>query len=178
MDATLAAGLLVLRVIFGLTVAAHGAQKLFGWFGGPGIERFGGMLEQLGLVPASKWSWVAALAEFGGGLLVALGLLSPIGNFLVIGGMLTAILLVHLRKGFFNAKGGMELPFLIAAGVLGLSLTGPGAWSLDAVWRVRLPEPATWLACAVLTLLGVALAIGVRATRTANVPRQARGAAS
>jgi putative oxidoreductase len=80
---TIAAGLLLLRLVFGLTVAAHGAQKLFGWFGGPGLEGFGGFLEQLGIAPASRWSWAAALAEFGGGLLVALGLLSRLGNFLV-----------------------------------------------------------------------------------------------
>ena len=159
MSPTIAAGLFLLRLVFGLTVAAHGAQKLFGWFGGPGLEGFGGFLEQLGIAPASRWSWAAALAEFGGGLLVVLGLLSPLGNFLVIGAMLTAILVVHLPKGFFNAQGGIELPFLIASGILGLSITGPGSWSLDALWQVRLPEPGTWLVCAFLTLLGVAAAL-------------------
>src|SRR2546421_358103 len=168
MSTSLAAGLLLLRLVFGLTVAAHGAQKLFGWFGGSGLEGFGGFLEQLGGAPVSRWSWAAALAEFGGGLLVAVGLLSPIGNFLVVGAMLTAVLVVHLPKGFFNAEGGIEFPFLIAACVLALSITGAGPWSLDAFWHVRLPEPGTWLVCAVLTLIGVAGAIGIRATRAAG----------
>lgn len=175
MSASIAAGLLLLRLVFGLTVAAHGAQKLFGWFGGPGLEGFGGFLEQLGIAPASRWSWAAALAEFGGGLLVAIGLLSPIGNFLVIGAMLTALLVVHLPMGFFNAQGGIELPFLIGACVLGLSITGPGSWSLDALWNVRLPEPGTWLICAVVTLLAVAGATGIRAARTAEMQRHAPG---
>jgi len=105
MVSSIAAGLLFLRLVFGLTVAAHGAQKLFAWFGGPGLEGFGGFLEQLGIVPGSRWSWVAALGEFAGGLLVALGLLSPIGNFLVIGSMLTAILVV---AAYFMGPGGSE----------------------------------------------------------------------
>jgi putative oxidoreductase len=175
MVSSIAAGLLLLRLTFGLTVAAHGAQKLFAWFGGPGLEGFGGFLEQLGIAPGSRWSWVAALGEFAGGLLVALGLLSPIGNFLVIGSMLTAILVIHLPHGFFNQKGGIELPFLIAAGMLGLSLTDPGSWSLDTLLHVRFPEPATWLICAVVTLLGVAAAIGTRAMRAANMQRHAPG---
>jgi putative oxidoreductase len=100
----------LLRLVFGLTVAAHGAQKLFGWFGGPGLEGFGGFLEQLGIAPASRWSWAAALAEFGGGLLVAIGLLSPIGTFLVIGAMLTALLVVHLPMGFSMRRVGSSFP--------------------------------------------------------------------
>jgi putative oxidoreductase len=175
MASSIAAGLLILRLAFGLTVAAHGAQKLFSWFGGPGLEGFGGFLEQLGIAPGSRWSWVAALGEFAGGLLVALGLLSPIGNFLVIGSMLTAILVVHLPQGFFNQTGGIELPFLIASGMLGLSVTGPGSWSLDSLWHVRFPEPATWLVCAVVMLLGVAAAIGTRAGRAAKMHGHAPG---
>jgi putative oxidoreductase len=175
MGSGIATGLLLLRLAFGLTVAAHGAQKLFAWFGGPGLEGFGGFLEQLGIAPGSRWSWVAALGEFVGGLLVALGLLSPIGNFLVIGSMLTAILVVHLPQGFFNQKGGIELPFLIASGMLGLSVTGPGSWSLDAAWHVRFPEPATWLVCALVMLVGVAAAVGTRAMRAANMQRDAPG---
>jgi hypothetical protein len=64
---------------------------------------------------------------------------------------------------------------LIAAAMLGLSLTGPGSWSLDSLWRVRLPEPATWLVFAVLTLLGVAGAIAMRAMRTEDMQRHAPG---
>src|SRR3977135_859734 len=140
---SVAVGLVFLGLAFGLTVAAHGTQKLFAWFGGPGLEGFGGFLEQLGIAPGSRWSWVAALGEFAGGLLVALGLLSPIGNFLVIGSMLTAILVVHLPQGVFNQKGGIELPFLIASGMLGLSVTGPGAWWIAAPLPVRFSQPAT-----------------------------------
>src|SRR3989442_9157733 len=73
-------GLLILRVVVGLTMAAHGAQKLFGWFGGPGIQGFAGFLSRLEIRPARFWAWVAGLAELCGGLALAIGLLTPLAS--------------------------------------------------------------------------------------------------
>src|SRR3977135_4745086 len=139
-------GLLVLRIGVGLTVAAHGGQKVFGWFGGSGIQGFAGMRGQIRFSPARWWAWAAALAEFVGGLLVAAGLLSPIGSFAIIGSMAVVILAVHARNGFWNKDGGIEFPLLIVVVALALSVSGPGELSLDRLVRTRLPHPAARLA--------------------------------
>ena len=152
-------GLLLLRVVVGLTVAAHGAQKLFGWFGGPGIAGFGGWLSQLGIKPERPWAVMAGLAEFGGGLLVALGLLTPIGALAVCGSMLVAIFTIHAGKGFWNQNGGVEFPLTILGTMVALSLTGPGVYSFDRLLSITLPEPATWLVATLLVLLGVTAAL-------------------
>ena len=109
------AGLLVARLVFGLSLAAHGAQKLFGWFGGYGLAGTGGFFEQLGYRPGKTFAALAGVAEFGGGLLMALGLLGPVGAALTISVMIVAAVTVHLGKGFFASGGGVELTFLYAA---------------------------------------------------------------
>ena len=152
-------GLLILRLGVGLILAAHGAQKLFAWFGGSGIGGFAGGLQKMGLRPPRFWAVMAGLAEFGGGLLVATGFLNPLGSFAVIAAMSVAILVVHLPKGFFNSKGGLEFPLSLAIAALALSVTGPGAYSLDGLLRLSLPEPLTWLVAAIGTVAGVALAL-------------------
>src|SRR5256885_11374399 len=91
-------GLLIIRVVVGLLVAGHGAQKLFGWFGGYGLRGTAGWMGSMGLQPAIPWTLLAGGSEFGGGLLLALGLLSPLGSLGVIAAMLTAIILVHWPK--------------------------------------------------------------------------------
>lgn len=149
----LAIGLLVLRLVVGVTVSAHGAQKLFGWFGGPGLSGFGGMLESMKVRPSALWALVASAGEFVGGILLVLGLLNPIGPFMVAGSMLVAIVLVHASKGFWNANRGVEFPLQILAAAIALSLTGYGAFSVDAAVGIALPMPATWIVLALLTLL-------------------------
>jgi len=124
-------GLLVLRIVVGLTMAAHGSQKLFGWFQGPGITGFAGMLGHLKIRPAMFWAWVAASAEFLGGLALALGFLTPLASYAIAGAMLVALATVHLAKGFWNTQGGIEFPLLILASVVALALTGPGVYSID-----------------------------------------------
>ena len=155
----LSVGLFVLRVVVGLTVAGHGAQKMFGWFGGPGISGFRGWLAQMNVKPAGPWAVGAGIAEFAGGLLVAGGFLTQIAALAVCGSMLSAIFLVHWTKGFWNMSGGYEFPLVILAAMVGLALAGPGAISIDSIAKVALPEPVTLLVTGGLVVLGVAAAL-------------------
>ena len=123
--------LLAVRLIVGLGLAAHGAQKLFGWFGGYGLKGTGGWLESLGFRPGQTFALLAGLGEFVGGSLVALGLGGPIGPGLMISVLVVAILTVHIKNGFFVTANGFELPLLyISIGVL-FAMIGYGAYSLD-----------------------------------------------
>jgi putative oxidoreductase len=135
-------GLLVIRVVLGGIMAAHGAQKLFGWFGGFGISGTAGWLESMGFKPARLHATVTGVAEFGGGILLALGFLTPLGGAAVAGVMLVAIALVHWNKGFFNSNGGYEFNLLIVATSIALAMTGPGTISLDHLvgWNLSGPE--------------------------------------
>ncbi|HVJ27733.1 MAG TPA: DoxX family protein, partial [Vicinamibacterales bacterium] len=92
-------GLLLIRAVVGLTMAAHGAQKLFGWFGGYGLEGTGGFLEQLGFRPGRRHAFMAGLVETGGGLFLALGLLTPFAAAAIVAVMLVAAVTVHLKGG-------------------------------------------------------------------------------
>ena len=160
-------GLIILRLAFGLTLAAHGAQKMFGLFEGPGLEGFAGMLGKVGVRPQRPFAIAAAGGELVGGLLVALGFLMPVGPLVVAAGMVVAIVTVHLQRGFWNSAGGYELPFLVAAAMSGLSFTGPGAVSLDYFTGLELPEPTTWIIVAILAGLGAAAALASRLSRRA-----------
>jgi putative oxidoreductase len=163
----LALGLLVLRLVIGLTIAAHGAQKLFGWWGGPGMTGWTQVVTRLRIRPAKPWAWVAALSEFVGGLLVALGFLTPLGVLAIAGSMLVAIATVHLSKGFWVTKGGYEYNLSILAAVAALALIGPGAYSLDEALRIHFPQPLTAIA------VTIALIIGVSVTLLTRSPQQA-----
>ena len=155
-------GLLILRVIIGLIVAAHGAQKLFGWWSGPGMKGWVQMVEKLRIRPARPWAWVAALAELVGGLMLATGLLSPLGSFAIAGSMLVAIATVHLSRGFWVTKGGYEFNLSILAAVAALALIGPGALSLDRILSISLPEPVTLIVLTIALIAGVAVTLGSR----------------
>jgi putative oxidoreductase len=136
------AGFLLVRLVLGAIMAAHGAQKLFGWFGGPGLAGTEGWLESMGFKPARLHAVVVGLAEFAGGALLALGLLTPLGAAAVAGVMLVAIATVHWSNGFFNSGGGYEFNLLIAASAIALAITGPGEISIDhlAGWTLSGPE--------------------------------------
>ena len=155
------AGLLILRLILGLIVAAHGAQKLFGWFNGPGLDGFAAGLERLGVRPGWPWALIAGLVEFGGGLLVAAGLLTPVAALFVAGDLLVAIITVHIAKGFWNTDGGFEFPLAVIGGMVALSLVGPGRLAIDTVIPLHLPQPATWLIIVIIVLLGVIAAVAL-----------------
>ena len=128
--------LLVLHVVVGLLFFAHGTQKLFGWFGGYGLVRTAGFFDQLGLRPGRLHAWAAAFAETVGGILLALGLFTPIGAALVIAVMTAAVITVHWEKGLFNTEGGYEFNLTLVAAVFALSGVGPGEWSLDNVFGI------------------------------------------
>ena len=167
-----ALGLLILRLVIGLTLVAHGAQKLFGWWGGPGLKGWEGAMNHMRIRPAIFWTWVSALAEFGGGLALALGLLTPLPSFAIAGSMLVAIALVHLPKGFFNSKGGFEFNLAILAALATIALAGPGAYSLDAAFGIRFPEPITLFVMTILLILGVGAALLTRAPEPAAQTRR------
>src|SRR5258708_6425024 len=99
-------GLLLLRLSVGLTLGAHGAQKLFGWFGGPGLDGTAKGMEMLGFHPGRRHALMAGLTEVGGGLLLALGLLTPLAAAIVFAVMLVAAVSAHVKRGFFLASGG------------------------------------------------------------------------
>ncbi len=161
--ATVSLGLLLARLVLGLLMAAHGAQKLFGWFGGHGLAGTGGYFEQLGFRPGRAFALAAGLAEFGGGLLVALGFLGPVGPALVVSVMLVAALTVHRSGGLFAMTNGVEVPLLYSAGAVALALTGPGAYSLDALLGLQaLSAPAVALAAIAAGLVGGAVNLFTR----------------
>jgi putative oxidoreductase len=126
-------GLLILRLVVGLALVAHGTQKLFGWFGGYGIAGTGSYLEQLGFKPGRVQAALSGVAEAGGGLLLAVGLVTSLAAAAVISVMFVAIVSVHLPKGFFGQNGGFEYPLILATVASALAFTGPGAFSLDSV---------------------------------------------
>jgi putative oxidoreductase len=150
-------GLLLIRLVFGLAFAAHGAQKLFGWFGGYGIAGTGGFLESLGFRPGKMFATVSGLGEFIGGLLFALGFLGAAGPALMLSVMLVASITVHIKNGFFATGNGIELPLLYAVGAIGVALTGPGHYSLDAALGYQLSTPKlTWIFLALGLIGGIA----------------------
>lgn len=126
-------GLLVIRLVFGLTFAAHGAQKLFGWFGGYGIAGTGGYFESIGIKPGKPMALLAGLGEFGGGLLFAAGLLTPLAALAIVITMLVAIITVTGKNGYWITANGYEYSVAIIAVAVGVALTGPGAYALDAL---------------------------------------------
>jgi putative oxidoreductase len=126
-------GLLLLRLAVGLTFGAHGTQKLFGWFGGGGLEPVGQFFGMLGFTPGRRHALMAGLAETVSGLLLAFGLLTPLAAAVIVAVMFVAVFSVHIKKGFFGQNGGYEYPLLLAVAALTLAFTGPGSLSFDAL---------------------------------------------
>ena len=155
-------GILILRLVVGLTLAAHGAQKLFGWFGGYGLTTTGTFFEQLGFVPGRRSALLAGMAETGAGVLLALGLATPVGAALAIAVMLVAAVTVHLKQGFFVTKNGYEYTLILGIAALSLAFTGPGAISVDALLGLT-DRGAVWgVAALVIGLVGGAIQLGRR----------------
>ena len=123
--------LLGLRLVVGLGFAAHGAQKLFGSFGGYGLDGTAGFFEQIGLRPGALHARAAGTVEFLGGLLIALGLVTPFAAAALIAVMIAAVLTVHVKNGFFNTDQGYEYNLTLIAVLFVLAAIGSGQWSLD-----------------------------------------------
>jgi putative oxidoreductase len=155
---TFSIGLLVARIVVGLLMAAHGAQKIFGWFGGYGLNATGQFFEQIGFHPGTAFAGAAAISEILSGLLVALGFLGPAGPALMISVMIVAAVTVHWEHGIFASKNGIELPLLYGTAALGLAVTGFGQYSLDAWLGIagHLPAVDTWVALAIGVVGGFA----------------------
>ena len=145
---------LIVRVAQGSLMAGHGAQKLFGSFGGPGLEGTSGFMEMLGMRPGRPWAYLAGLSEFGGGVLTALGFLNPLGPLGVIGSMSMATRKAHWGKPIWVTEGGAELPVLNIAISTALMIREPDAFSLDRLLGIRLPR---WVG--LVGLVGVILTV-------------------
>ncbi len=130
---TISAGLLLARLMVGLLMAGHGSQKLLGWFGGHGIAGTGVFFEQLGFRPGRLFATVAAATEIVSGVLVALGLLGPVGPALMLSVMIVAAVSVHWKNGLWTQGGGIELSLFYGTVAVALALTGFGRYSLDSL---------------------------------------------
>jgi len=177
MAISLGLGLLILRLVVGLTIAAHGAQKLFGWFGGAGFTKTAQGMQKQGFNPTWFWTSLVILGEFGGGLSVAFGFLTPLGSAGIFSTMLMAIFKSHWKNGFWNSKRGLEFPLALLAMGVAIGLIGPGSYSLDVLFGIALPE--TLLFC-VLAVAGIFVdIIGLIISRPAAVaPSEVKSSAS
>lgn len=162
--------LLVLRLTVGGLLAGHGAQKLFGWGGGPGPAGTAAYMASLEITPPKQWAYAAGTSEFVGGALTVLGLLNPIGPLLGIGSMATAWLTQHKDKPIWVTKGGAELPATNLAALAALVLAGPGVISLDAAFGTRIPW---WFSFLAMTAVGVGVA-SATASRPIALPAPRR----
>lgn len=169
---TVGIGLLMARVVIGLAMAAHGTQKLFGWFGGYGLTRTGEFFVDLGFRPGRTFAALASFTEIASGLLVASGFLGPVGPALMISVMIVAMITVHWEHGLFASTNGIEVPLLYITASVIFALTGYGPYSLDGllsladVWTPSM----TAIALAAGVIGGVAnVAIRRRPPKTAGV---------
>jgi len=141
---------LLIRLAVGLTFAAHGAQKAFGWWSGPGLTGWRGAVTSMGFRPVELFVGASILAELVGGLMLAAGILTPAAAALLVAQSVVIIFKVHWSKGFFSTKGGFEFAFVLAMGAVAIGIAGPGQLSLDQLIKL---EPTA-------TVRGVALVIG------------------
>jgi putative oxidoreductase len=171
-------GLLVLRIVVGLLFMGHGAQKLFGWFGGHGLQGTAGFFEQgLGLKPGKVHATGAGAAEFFGGLLLALGLLTPLAAAALIATMAVAVATVHWSKGVWSTEGGYEYNAVLMAVAFAVTAVGPGNWSLDHELGFDIAGAGWALAALAAGIVGgmAMLGAGKAAGRRAEQPRQQAG---
>lgn len=126
-------GLLIIRLVIGILFIGHGAQKLFGWFGGYGLKGTGGWFESIGMRPGVTMALFAGLAELIGGILLATGFLTPLAALMIAGTMLMAIVKVHAPNGLWSTANGYEYNLTLISVAIGLALIGPGKYAIDAI---------------------------------------------
>lgn len=165
--------LLILRLVCGGFLMGHGSQKLFGWFKGPGIQGTSTWLESLGMRPGRFWAMLAGGSEFGGGLLMALGFLNPLGPLAGFGAMAMATVKAHLGKPIWASKGGAEFPLTNLAITSALMTAGPGKYSVDGLLGSRLPR---WLLIPGLLGIAATVAYGYFGKQFPQVQQQVRQA--
>lgn len=129
-------GLLLIRLVVGVTFMGHGTQKLFGWFGGYGPKGTGGWMESIGIKPGVLMAVLAGLSELMGGFLFAAGLFTPVGAALILITMGMAIVKVHGQNGYWATANGYEYNLMLIAVAVGVALIGAGAYSFDALLHV------------------------------------------
>ncbi len=167
----MALGLFIARLVLGLGIAAHGAQKLFGWFGGYGVKGTGGFFEQLGFRPGHLFAVLAGLGEFAGGLLTAAGLFGALGPAFIIVVMLVAMGTMHRGHGFFTQNNGVELPLLYAIGALAFAFLGEVSYTLDRTLGLAvLATPAEAWALVGAAVVAAAVALALRRPAAASQP--------
>jgi putative oxidoreductase len=155
-------GLLLARVVLGVLIAAHGSQKLFGWFGGYGLAGTAAFFESLGFRPGRFFATIASVSEVAAGVLIALGLFGPVGGALLVSVMIVAAS-THWPNGLFAGTNGIEVPLLYGLGGATLALTGPGAYSLDAILGLApVWTPALGWAALAIGIVGGASNIAIR----------------
>jgi putative oxidoreductase len=171
-------GMILLRVVLGLALAAHGSQKLFGLFGGSGPTGTRKFFAGLGFRTPLVMAFVAGLSELGGGLLFAFGLATPLAALALTIVMLNAIGTVHWNKGYFNSAGGYEYNLLIIATVVAVTATGPGRFSLDHAfgWAGRISGP--WWALGILVLAPVITLVTLTLGRAGQAPQASEDGAA
>jgi putative oxidoreductase len=167
-------GLLLLRLTVGLTLAAHGTQKLFGWFGGYGLTGTGQWLESVGFRPGRRHAFLAGLTEVGGGVLLALGLATPLAAAIVASVMIVAAATAHFKNGFFITSGGYEYNVVLGVAAIAIAFTGPGLLSIDALAGYATGSALTGLAAVVIAVAG---AVGQLSSRRLPEPATASSAA-
>ena len=160
-------GRLLLRATVGGFFVGHGTQKLFGWFGGNGLDATASGFEHLGLHPPKAQAALAGAAEAGGGLGLALGAATPLSSAVLVSTMLTAINRVHLKNGPWVTKGGYEYNVVLIAAALAVAELGPGSLSIDALLG---RERSGAGIAALVTALGVIGAVGAHIASDALAP--------
>ncbi|WP_404328546.1 DoxX family protein [Mesobacillus maritimus] len=125
-------GILLIRLVIGILFIGHGAQKLFGWFGGHGLQGTGGWFDSIGIKPGVTMALVAGLVELVGGVMFAVGFLTPLAGIMIAGTMIISIVKVHGSNGLWAQANGYEYNLTLLAVAIGIALIGPGQYALDS----------------------------------------------
>jgi len=144
-------GLLLVRLVVGLTFAAHGAQKAFGWWQGPGPANWVKAIHRMGFHPPTFFAAASIFNELAGGLALALGFATPLAAAMLVAQSVVIVFKAHWQNGYFATRGGIEFPFVTGVAALVIGLLSPGAISLDALLGLGFQPATRWL----VVLLGV-----------------------
>lgn len=160
-------GLLILRLVVGLTLAAHGIHKLSGWFNGSGVASTAAAFESLGYRPGKLFVIISGLGETVGGLFLVIGVLTPLAAAAILSDMAAAAMSAHLNNGFWSHNNGYEHPLALGFVAAGLAFTGPGNYSLDHLlgWNLA----GVWWGELALAL-AIAASIAIETYRRQNLP--------